>query len=78
VQENPFKSVGTKVNELIREYIPIDGLCTALLNIDTVTQCQLPLTVVWTKSHCLSGLYEVYLKLRLFVMYLREMALTFM
>ena len=34
-QENPFKFASAKVNELIRENVHIDGLCTALLNIDT-------------------------------------------
>jgi len=43
-QENPFKSAGIIVNELISENVPNNEPYTALPNIDTVTQSQLPST----------------------------------
>jgi len=35
--ENPFKSAGAMVNELIRENVPVDEPCTALHNSDTLS-----------------------------------------
>ena len=35
-QENPFKSPGAKVYELIRENLPVEGLCIALPDIDSL------------------------------------------
>ena len=66
-QESPFKLARVIVNELIGENVPIKGLCSALLNIYTLSHnVKYHQTVVGTKSHHLNG---VNLKLSLFVMY---------
>ncbi|KAK2152567.1 hypothetical protein LSH36_325g03025 [Paralvinella palmiformis] len=43
VQENRFKSASAILNELIRGNVPVREPCTSVSNIDTLTQCKLPL-----------------------------------